>query len=299
MLKQENKNENELQIHLAEILGILFKTHKDFSQNLVQQLFNVVLPEVAKHETKQKQKFLLFILDDMVEFLGPDFLGPQYLEVVEKICSFTSSKFSAIRQASVYGVGMVAQHGGAAFAGCAELCLKSLKVAIDFPMDAATKEKKSKATQFHHARDNSVAALGKVLQYQPTSAPFNEMLTYWMSLLPLTHDMEEAKIQNEFLANSMLKSSQTILGENNERLEQFVMILGEICQRKQSDPGTLDKLSVVIADLTQSNGLVSNQFQALCQSKLAEANRARIQEVYGRCNEETRAKVQQALAGAQ
>jgi len=58
---------------------------------------------------------------------------------------------------------MVAQHGGEAFASLRDLCLQSLKTAIEFPMEANVKEKKSKASQFYHARDNAVAALGKVL----------------------------------------------------------------------------------------------------------------------------------------
>ena len=89
-------------------------------------------------------KFVLFILDDMVEFLGPEFLGPIYPNIVQMICSYANSKFSAIRQAAVYGIGMVGQHGGAAFAAHSQICLESLKEAISYPMDAATKEKKSK-----------------------------------------------------------------------------------------------------------------------------------------------------------
>lgn len=83
VLKEENKNENELQIALAEILGVLFKTHKEHCGKLVQKLISEVLPEAAKSETKHKQKFVLFILDDMVEFLGPDFLGPVYAEIAQ------------------------------------------------------------------------------------------------------------------------------------------------------------------------------------------------------------------------
>jgi len=78
VLKEENKAENELQIALAEILGILFKTHKYSCRNLVQKLITEVLPAIAKDDSKHKNKFLLFILDDMVEYLGPDFLGPIY-----------------------------------------------------------------------------------------------------------------------------------------------------------------------------------------------------------------------------
>jgi hypothetical protein len=50
-----------------------------------------------------------------------------------------------------------------------------------------------------------------------------------MHLLPLYHDMEEAQIQNEFLAQQVFKNPQFILGASNERLEQLVVILGEIC----------------------------------------------------------------------
>lgn len=35
VIKEENKSEQELQISLAEIIGIIFKTHKQFSRNLV------------------------------------------------------------------------------------------------------------------------------------------------------------------------------------------------------------------------------------------------------------------------
>ena len=83
VLKEENKNEQQLQLDLGEIIGVLFKTHKDRCQNLVQKLISTVLPEIAKQEGKQKTKLLLFILDDMVEFLGPAFLGPIYPQIVQ------------------------------------------------------------------------------------------------------------------------------------------------------------------------------------------------------------------------
>lgn len=78
VLKEENKTEQELQVSLAECLGILFKTHKEHCRELVQVLHTTVLPAAAADGSKHKQKLLLFILDDMVEFLGPDFLGPLY-----------------------------------------------------------------------------------------------------------------------------------------------------------------------------------------------------------------------------
>lgn len=126
-------------------------------------------------------------------------------------------------------------------------------------MDGSIKEKKSKQTQYYHAKDNAVAALGKVLKFQQQCTEANSLVPHWLSLLPLTHDMEEAKIQNEFLSEQMLKNPTYIVGQQFERLEKFVCILGEICTKKQSDPATLDKLSVIIANMSQDANL-SGQF---------------------------------------
>jgi importin-5 len=46
---------------------------------LINQLINGVLPPVLNSGEKQKTKFGLFVMDDMVEFLGPDLLGPLYI----------------------------------------------------------------------------------------------------------------------------------------------------------------------------------------------------------------------------
>ena len=114
---------------------------------------------------------------------------------------------------------MVAQHGGDAFAALSDGCLLSLKTAIEFPMDGSVKEKKSKASQYHHARDNAVAALGKVLQFQHGRADHTALIPFWLNQLPLTHDMDEAKIQNKFVAEAVLRNPTAILGDKYERLE--------------------------------------------------------------------------------
>jgi hypothetical protein len=53
---------------------------------------------------------------------------------------------------------------------------------------------------------------------------------------------------------------------------------------------TLDKLSVVIANLSQNQG-IAGQFNSLIDTKLSEENKARVSNLYSKCNEEVRAKV--------
>ena len=52
-----------------------------------------------------------------------------------------------------------------------------------------------------------------------------------------------------------MANHQLILGPNNERLEKFVQILGTICDEEQSNEDTMDRLSVIIANLFQDANL--------------------------------------------
>lgn len=74
------------------------------------------------------------------------------------------------------------------------------------------KEKKSKASQFRHARDNAVAALGKVLKFQGANVDSAALIGNFVAAMPLTDDMEEAKSMNEFLAFGLLKSPEMFIG---------------------------------------------------------------------------------------
>jgi hypothetical protein len=113
---------------------------------------------------------------------------------------------------------MIAEHGGPQFQVVSQMCLASIKNAIDFQITDIIRSKKSKQTQFYHAKDNAVAALGKVLKFQHACVDMTLLTPYWLSQMPLTHDLEEAKIQNELLVVSLLRAPFAILGQGLERL---------------------------------------------------------------------------------
>lgn len=97
VIKEENNNEYDLQLSIAEIMGILFKTHGPLCGNLIQELFATIVPNALQSNEKQKTKFSLFIMDDMVEFLGPELLGEHYVFVAKEIIKFCVSPVSACR----------------------------------------------------------------------------------------------------------------------------------------------------------------------------------------------------------
>lgn len=167
--------------------------------NLITSLRAKLLQEAfASGETK-RQKFALFILDDIVEHLGPSYFeATDYQFMVKTVCSFVTSKNSSLRQAAAYGVGVIAKSSGAEhFGPIMQDCCQALKGGIDLAATGKIKEKKLKLNQFNHARDNAIASLGKIIQYRQDTlatdpAMAGQLLQYWLNCLPITNDLEEA-----------------------------------------------------------------------------------------------------------
>lgn len=71
LLEEDNKIEEELHVSIAELIGILFKTHKEQTINLANLIYKDILPKVLdKTQTDRMHKFGMFLIDDMVEFMG-------------------------------------------------------------------------------------------------------------------------------------------------------------------------------------------------------------------------------------
>lgn len=219
VIKEENENEYDLQLSIAEIVGIMFKTHGNFSGNLINELFTIILPPALASSEKQKIKFGLFVMDDMIEFLGPELLGSHYTTVAREIIKRCDSSIAAVRQAASYGIGIMAEKSEAHFAEISNDCLMGLKLAIEYQMPASVKEKKAKVKQFMHAKDNAVSALGKIIKFQSTIVDINTLIPNWLGLLPIKNDVDEAKTQNELLATMIEQSPQLVFGESYQRFE--------------------------------------------------------------------------------
>lgn len=276
VIKEENKNEYDLQLSIAEIIGIIFKTHASLSGNIVTDLFATLLTETLQSEEKQKNKFALFIMDDMVEYLGPEVLGNHYANVATQIIKFCASPVAALRQAAAYGIGVMAKNGGAAFATVVNECLQGLRVSIEFQMPAGTKEKKSKVKQFNHAKDNAVSALGKVIRYQTATIDAQAIIPGWLNLLPIKSDVEEAKIQNEILASLITEAPLVVLGDQYQRFEQVITILGDILDKKYVEQETGLKLATFIKQLA-TDGNLGPHFKTIFDNKLSAEAKARIE----------------------
>lgn len=101
--------EEELQVAIAELIGILFKTHKEQTLQLADLLYSQVLPKVLDPSVSDRMhKFGLFLIDDMVEFLGFDLMSAKWNDFATALKMFAQDKSCQVRQAAVYGIGIFA-----------------------------------------------------------------------------------------------------------------------------------------------------------------------------------------------
>jgi hypothetical protein len=118
-------------------------------------------------------------------------------------------------------------------------------------MPANVKEKKTKVKQFMHAKDNAVSALGKIIKFQSATVDVKSLVPNWLGLLPIKNDVEEAKIQYEFLATLLQESPLLILGDQYQHFERIVILLSDIVQKKYVTDETGAKLASVILGMSK------------------------------------------------
>jgi len=70
------KEEDTLHTAISEVLGALFKTHKEHSLTIVNFLYSNVLSKFLTPEgSAEDHKFAIFVIDDVIEFLGESMAG--------------------------------------------------------------------------------------------------------------------------------------------------------------------------------------------------------------------------------
>lgn len=258
---------------------------------LVQRLRNEIIPECFASTEQKRYKFALFILDDMVEHLGPSYFSPEdFQNIVSAICGFCSHNSASLRQASAYGIGVIATNSGEAFSLYSDLCLQSLKSGVEFPVTPKIQGKKEKLTMYHHARDNAIASIGKVIKFQTVIVQNNplysaNLVTYWLGLLPITHDTEEAIAQYSYLSEFLAAQPDFIFGADPaSTAQQLAKIFGECFQEKYTaDMKPEQKLNIANAVRYLIGGApqpITEAFKAACENVLAVESRANIEAAF-------------------
>lgn len=200
------------------------------------------------------------------------------------MCQFAGNKSASLRQASTYGIGVIAHYSGDSFVKYSEMCLRGLEQAIGYQMSEKVNDKKEKSTQFHHARDNAIASLGKVLKYQKAlikSNPgiYSTLVMKWLGLLPITHDKEEGSFQYECLGEMVVQEPDVLFGADAQgAVNQVVKIFAEAWQESYLNDTNKPAIANAVRYL---NNTANAQFMSACQQPgMSEEMRQRLQQAF-------------------
>lgn len=98
MINEENDSEEDLHVAIAELIGILFKTHKELTLGFVEVIYNQILSKVLAPEVSDKMhKFGLFLIDDMIEFLGIELIPEKWPHLSEALLKYATDKTCFVR----------------------------------------------------------------------------------------------------------------------------------------------------------------------------------------------------------
>lgn len=229
-IEKDIEDIEEVLTSIADVMGSLFSTHKELSLEIVDKLLQDLLPKYFEEKSSNFEKKMgLFILDDMIEFLGQTLLEKIWPNIHTITVGYTDHKATELRQAACYGVGEFAKHTVKDYNLYANDALNALSKALDINSDGEDDE------EWGHARDNAIASLGKIIKFQHNSIDVNNIILKWLNLLPLKYDAKEAANQHDFLCDVVISNSQLVVGENNSNLPRIIRILAKVYDSKNSN----------------------------------------------------------------
>ena len=247
MTEEINEDEEALMSDLIDSIGYLIKLYgADYlpTFDAVVHPFTSQILRVDNNDSLNCNAVCLY--DDVVEHCGHG--ARPYLETCfPAMLHYYKSEHALLRQASVYGLGQVAQHAPEVFRPSAA------GIAADLTRLLNTAE--AKLEENLDATENAVSVVGRICSLYPETVNTAEILPVWLQFLPLRNDEEEARYSHELLCRFIEAKNESILGlhgkengNSNVNLSKILAILSELISTKEGivNQTTKDRLPKVI-----------------------------------------------------
>ena len=94
---------------------------------------------------------------------------------------------------------------------------------------------------YGHARDNSIAAIGKVVKYQAECIDLATVIEKWVKLLPLKWDKGEAVFAHELLADLLEWKCEVVINNSEENFVKVLQIIADVLHTKLVNEKSVEK----------------------------------------------------------
>ena len=184
----------------------------------------------------------LCVFDDIVEHCSADGGADHYVAtLLPAYLQYASAEEVGVRQAAVYGLGVLAEHSRTADEATLQQAAAKLLEVVDHPLafgeDNAT------------ASDNAVSALGKVCRRSEAIA--THVLPRWLSKLPLGADKEEARSVHKALVEMVEATNLALMGANHERLPEIICVFGQLLDTELLEDDVAPRVGNILRQIRQ------------------------------------------------
>ena len=212
-----------------------------------------VLPKYFNEKASNFEKKMgLFIMDDMVEFLGQELLGQIWPDISKTLIAHVDNNSCEIRQAASYGLGEFIKHTNVDYNQYASEVLEILYKGLEINSDGENEE------EYHSAQDNVITALGKLIKYRGKEySNLKEIIEKWLSNLPIKADISESPGQHDLLCDIVINSPDMIFGANNANVPKIIRILCDIYDSKYSNKEVNEKIKKIFEGIKQNSALMA------------------------------------------
>lgn len=259
-MKKDVEEVEDVLVSIADIMGSMFKTHKELTLDVVQSLVNELLPKYFSTTASSfENKMGLYIIDDIIEFLGQNLVGHLWNDLAKILITYADDKEPALRQAAVYGIGEFSVNTTKDFSLYVSQLLEAIDKALRHSSDGQNKH------QWEAARDNAVGAIGKIIKYQSSSVgDIRSLIKAWVDHLPITHDDVEGQKIHKIFVELLQNNADIVIGAEKENLPKVIRIIGKIYDTKFVEDQTNEDLKKIIANIKsnpQLNGFIDSAIQ--------------------------------------
>lgn len=214
-IEDEDVRDDEVLSLIAEVIGHLAKYSGEQFLPLFQEILPVVLELLKPTNKPSDRQVALCIFDDVMEGIGKPalpLLQHFYSSVVEAI----NDSDAAVRQAAVFGIGVVAEVGRDQIQSQIPDILNRLISVIN--------QQDSRSDTYVNATENAISSVGKITKLGLVDA--SKILPMWLSWLPVVEDTIESKVTYSMLCDFVESNNPHI--QNQESMEKILRVFARV-----------------------------------------------------------------------
>ena len=252
-IKQGIEGAEDIITSFSDAIGAIFKTHKEYSMEIAKKMVTDVLPKYFNEKASRFEKKMgLFIMDDMVEFLGQELLGQIWPDISKTLIAHVDCQSCDIRQAASYGLGEFIKHTNEGYSKYSNDILNILLRGLEINDDGAEKD------EYRAAQDNIVTAIGKLIKFRGKEYPnLKQIIEKWLNNLPIIGDVSESAGQHDLLCDIVIQSPDMIFGENNANVPKIIRVLCHVYDSKYSNDEVNAKIKKIFEGIKQNSALMA------------------------------------------